>query len=240
MIDWHSHILPGVDDGSRDVSESLALLNMLSEQGVDTVVATPHFYPDREEVSTFLKRRELAYEALEKHLDSGSPEIVPGAEVYYYPGITRMHELKSLCIEGSKLLLLEMHMNKWSDYTVNELSELASSGRVTVILAHIERFWNFQSAKVWDRLYDCGVLMQVNASFFVNRSSKRKAIALMKNNGIHFVGSDCHNITSRPPYIGKAYEIIEKKFGADYISQMNEFGHSVLVRNIKQTTQYTV
>ena len=53
MIDWHSHVLPALDDGSRSVDESLALLKMLSEQGVDTVIATPHFYADRESLSSF-------------------------------------------------------------------------------------------------------------------------------------------------------------------------------------------
>ena len=237
MIDWHSHILPGIDDGSRDVSESIALLKTLAEQGADTVVATPHFYADHEDLGTFLKRRQIAFDELQKHLEDDSPEIVLGAEVKYYQGISRMPELKRLCIEGSKLLLLEMHMNKWSDYTVKELSELAGSGSITVVLAHIERFLDYQNAKVWDRLYDSGILMQVNATFYTNPYSKRKAITLMKNNGVHFVGSDCHNMTSRPPCIGKAYEIIEKKFGGDYISQMNEFGYSMLARNIKQTIQ---
>ena len=55
MIDWHSHVLPALDDGSRSVDESLALLRMLSEQGVDTVIATPHFYADRESLSSFLE-----------------------------------------------------------------------------------------------------------------------------------------------------------------------------------------
>ena len=64
MIDWHSHILPGIDDGSRDVSESLALIEKLSEQGVDTVVATPHFYADDNSVDAFLEKRNKAYEAM--------------------------------------------------------------------------------------------------------------------------------------------------------------------------------
>lgn len=64
MIDFHSHILPGIDDGSASVEESLKLLEMLAEQGVKTVVATPHFYPDRTSVSDFLRRRDAAYQRL--------------------------------------------------------------------------------------------------------------------------------------------------------------------------------
>ena len=231
MIDWHSHILLGMDDGSRDVAESLALLRMLSEQGADTVVATPHFYANDEDVSTFLDRRKESFDVLQKNLEPDAPKIVLGAEVRYYPGISRMSELKRLCIEGSKLLLLEMVMSKWSDYTVRELTELAGSGNLTVVLAHIERFMDLQSSKVLDRLYESGILMQVNASFFTERGTRRKALAMMKNNGIHFVGSDCHNVTYRPPHIGNAFEIIEKKFGSDYISEMNGYGYSMLAHN---------
>ena len=64
MIDWHSHILPGMDDGSRNVTESIALLNMQTSQGIRTVIATPHFYANDESVETFLERRRNAYEAL--------------------------------------------------------------------------------------------------------------------------------------------------------------------------------
>ena len=233
MIDWHSHILPGMDDGSRDVEESMALLRILTGQGADTVVATPHFYANDEDVSTFLHRRKNAFDNLQKHLEPDSPKILLGAEVRYYPGISRMSDLKQLCIEGSKLLLLEMVMTKWSDYMVRELTELAGSGHINLVLAHIERFMNYQSSKVWDKLYDSGILMQVNATFFTERGTRRKALALMKNNGIQFIGSDCHNLTSRPPYMGQAYEIIEKKFGSNYIRQMNEYGYSKLAQTIK-------
>jgi protein-tyrosine phosphatase len=70
--------------------------------------------------------------------------------------------------------------------------------------------------------------MQVNASFFITLFSRHKALSLIKEEKIQFIGSDCHNITSRPPQIGKAFEIIQKKLGDDYISQMNEYGYSML------------
>ena len=70
--------------------------------------------------------------------------------------------------------------------------------------------------------------MQVNASFFINAFSKRKALRLLGSGRIHFIGSDAHNMTSRPPRLAAAYERIEKKFGDDYIFQMNEYGHDIL------------
>ena len=107
MIDFHSHILPGMDDGSKNIEESLALLRMLAEQGVKKVVATPHFYANDESVEKFLARRQQSYESLRAALPAGMPEILLGAEVRYYQGISRLKELKELCVQGSNLLLLE-------------------------------------------------------------------------------------------------------------------------------------
>lgn len=228
MIDWHCHVLPGVDDGSRDTAESVSLINMQAEQGVDTVIATPHFYANDETVGSFLYRREKALERLKGALRSDSPRIRVGAEVKYYHGISRLEYLKALRIEKSKLLLLEMPMSSWTEYMVRELEELSGKNGIKLVLAHIERYLNLQSQAVWDRLQSSGILMQVNASFFTEFASKRKAISLLSEGMIHFVGSDCHGLTHRPPQIGKAFEIIQKKMGDEFTRQMDEFGHSVL------------
>lgn len=228
MIDLHTHILPRMDDGSRSVDESISLLKMLDAQGVDTAVATPHFYANDESVGAFLERRAAAFDSLQVSLFEEAPRILLGAEVKYYSGISRMSELKSLCIEGSRLLLLEMSMSKWTEYTVKEITELSGSGDITVVLAHIERYMRFQDVDALERLYDSGVLMQANASFFTGLGTRRQAISLLKDRFIHFLGSDCHNTTSRPPSIGKAVEIIQKKMGNGFIDQMVDYGNSML------------
>ncbi len=230
MIDWHSHILPAMDDGSRDVEESLSMLKALAEQGVDHVVATPHFYAGDEMVSSFLERRERSATLLEASLTSSLPHLVYGAEVRYYSGISRMEDLSLLQIGKSKLFLLEMDMTSWTEYTVRELTELAGFGNLTVVLAHIERYLAFQSPRVWERLYECGILMQVNASFFKGFANRHKALKMLDREEIHFIGSDCHNMTTRPPQIGEAYGLIEKKLGKDFISELNEYGRYMLFR----------
>jgi protein-tyrosine phosphatase len=123
--------------------------------------------------------------------------IVCGAEVKYYPGIGRMEDLHKLALEGTNLLLLEMPMTKWTDFTVKELTELANMGTVRVVMAHIERYIGMQSKRVLERLCDSGVLMQVNASFFERVTSRHKALKLLASGYVHFVGSDCHNMTSK-------------------------------------------
>ena len=179
MIDFHSHILPGIDDGSASVEESLKLLEMLAEQGVKTVVATPHFYPDRTSVSDFLRRRDAAYQRLCECDLSGLPDIILGAEVKYYDSIRRLPELERLCVGDTRVLLLEMPFEKWSEMTLKEVETLSRSGRLTVVLAHIDRYLAFQSREAWERLFESGVLTQVNASFFVGRFTRRKALGLI-------------------------------------------------------------
>ena len=228
MIDWHTHILPGMDDGSRDVAESISLIKMQVSQGIDTVVATPHFYANDETINSFLDRRKKSLELLKSELPDTSPKILLGAEVRYYQGISRMADLNALRIEDSKLILLEMPMSTWTEYMIRELIEMSGRGEVKIVLAHVDRYLNFQKTGIWDRIFKSGILIQANASFFNDFSSKRKALALLRKGNIHFVGSDCHNIASRPPQIGKAFDIIKKKFGKDYLQQMNEYGYSLL------------
>lgn len=231
MIDWHCHILPGMDDGSKSVDESLTMLRMLSEQGTQIAVATPHFYANDESVEDFIERRQKSVEDLRQHLSDELPNIVPGAEVRYYHGIGKLSELSRLCFEGSKLLLLEMPMEKWTDYTIRELGDISNTRNIKLILAHIERYLPMQSHAVWNTLHESGILMQVNASFFLEFLTKRKALSLLQSGGVHLIGSDCHNTKYRPPQIGKALENIKKKFGDEFVTQFTEYGNSVLSQN---------
>lgn len=234
MIDWHSHLLPGIDDGSKNTAESIGLLNALSGQGINTVVATPHFYANDEDVDGFITRRSASFDELRGCLMPHHPDIVLGAEVRYYSGIGRMADLKRLCIGGSNLLLLEMPFAKWTEYTVRELTEMAGSGGITLVLAHVERYLRWQSDDVLRRLLDSGVLMQANAGFFTGLLTRGRALDMLQSGGIQLIGSDCHNLTSRPPNIDRAYALIEKKLGGDFISQMHEYGQTLLVQNSKK------
>lgn len=227
MIDWHSHLLPCVDDGSRSVDESLQMVTALKKQGATTIIATPHFLANAGSVDEFVNRRQQAYESLAAALPDSSPQILLGAEVKYYPGISRMDELHRLTIGQSNALLIEMPMSRWTEYTLKELAELAGNKGTRVILAHIDRYLSLQPRDLWSRLRESGLLMQVNADFF-GGFKKAKALKMLAHGELQFIGSDCHNMTSRPPNIGKAYEVINKKFGNDFVNQMQQFGYSVL------------
>ena len=228
MIDFHSHILPGIDDGSKSVDMSLQMIDALQKQKVRTICATSHFYATQRTPARFLYRREQAWEALRESLPEDAPEILLGAEVLYYPGVSHMQELPQLCLEGTNILLLEMPFDHWSEYYVREVKELARSGEYTILLAHIERYYFKQSVSVWDDFLDLGILMQSNADFFLPFRTRRKALKLLAEGRIHLLCSDTHNMSTRAPRLDEACSMIRKHLGPKILREMDDLGRSLL------------
>lgn len=204
MIDIHCHILPEMDDGSRSPQESRSLLEISAAQGIGCVVATPHFYAGEDTPAGFLRRRAAARRRLENVLRPGLPEIKLGAEVYWFEGIGRCEELNLLKLEGTRLLLLELPLSRWSRRMLREVLSIQARPETTVVLAHIERYLRWQDAETWDTLLDAGVLNQCNASFFLDWRTRREARKLLRAGRVHFLGSDCHNVSTRSPRLGEA------------------------------------
>ncbi len=208
MIDFHTHILPEMDDGSKSVAESLTMLREESRQGIETIVLTPHFYADENSPRQFLKRREEAWQKLKPNLEPGMPRLYLGAEVQYFEGIGQVDGISDLCIEGTRLFLLEMPFRKWSDRMLSNVLELKEQENVQVVLAHIERYLSWQPKGICQELIHCGIHMQSNASFFNNWKTRHKAMKMLARGEIHILGSDCHNMADRPPNLERAYELI--------------------------------
>ena len=222
MIDFHSHILPEIDDGAQSVDESIAMLKMLKEQGVNTVALTSHYIATDESPEEFLNKRQDAFETLKAEIAQRKeqlPDLMLGAEVYYYPGILKMDNLSELTLSDTNVLLLEMPMAPWSEFNIRELIEFANFSDIQIVMAHIERYIKFQKKGTVERLLESGILMQSNASFFFSRKTKRKALKMFDKGQIHFIGSDCHNLEYRPPRISDAIDVIKDKFSTDAVDQ---------------------
>ncbi len=226
MTDFHSHLLPGIDDGSDSVETSLRMLQMWRSQGVERICATPHFYAHENTPARFLQRRNEAYEKLMAAVGPADPcpPLLLGGEVLFWGGISSSEDLPSLCLEGTNLLLLEMPFVRWTDRMLGEVAEIRRRGLIPVA-AHVERYMSFNPAKTIRAFMDMDILIQCNASFFLNRRTQRKALKLLRDGRIHFLGSDAHNTSSRAPNLGGALELIEKKLGPsaiDYLLDMEE------------------
>lgn len=214
MIDFHIHVLPGIDDGSKDTATSVRMLEASAAYGVDTVCATSHFYAQENSIGKFLARRKTAYERLMEALEDREdlPRLRLGAEVLYFAGISTVDGLEELCLEGTDLLLLEMPFVRWTEHMLREVKAIRQRG-LQPVAAHIERYMSFQPRKLMDSFFDLGTFIQCNASFFTSRRTARYALGMLRRGEIQFLGSDAHNMTGRPPELGAALAVIERKLG---------------------------
>ena len=231
VVDFHSHILPNVDDGSTSLDESIALLRMEAAQGVQHVIATPHFYPNHDSPERFLKRRNYAEALLREEMakHEGLPTLSIGAEVYFFPGISASDVLSELTIDQKKYILIEMPHAPWPDSMYQELENIKVRQDLTPIIAHVDRYIApFRTHGIPERLAELPLLIQANASFFLHKSTARMALRLLRKNKIHLLGSDCHNLDSRAPNLGSAIALIEKRLGKEMLTHINFYENEVL------------
>lgn len=232
-VDFHSHILPGIDDGSESLSQSLAMLRMEAEQGIRQVIATPHFYASQDNLTHFIERRAKAEQCLKEAMVNHKelPDVIAGAEVHYFHGISDSKEISSLAIGQTNYILIEMPHSPWSNDMYLELSLLYKNRGLMPIIAHIDRYLGyFRTYGIPQRLADIPVLVQANADFFLNSRTVMRAIQLLKGDYIHLIGSDCHNLTSRKPNLGLAVNAIEKRLGKAAIERINRYEQTVLFK----------
>ena len=230
FVDFHTHVLPGIDDGSESVQQSIEMMHIMAEQGIERVVATPHFYPRYDSPERFLEKRKKAEfqlrEALEK--EHGMPELSIGTEVYFFHGISDSDALSALTIDNKRYIMIEMLGSPWQESAYRELEDIYNKQGLIPIIAHIDRYITpFRTYGVFERLAEMPVLVQANASFFLNRSTSHLALRRLQKGQIHLLGSDCHNLSSRPPKLGEAVDVIKKKLGQDTLSYIEDFGEQV-------------
>ena len=230
-VDFHSHILPGVDDGSRSVEESLEMLRTEARQGIDTVVATPHFYANHDTPERFLRRRAAAWEMLQTAMaqEAGLPKVIPGAEVYYFSGISDSDQLHRLTTGQKRYIMLEMPTVPWTQNMYQEMENIYTKHGITPIIAHIDRYISpLRHRQILDRLEELPVLVQANSDFFLRPMTAPLALRMLKEKRIHLLGSDCHNCSTRKPELGRAIEKIEKHLGASALEHLRFYEETVL------------
>lgn len=230
VTDFHSHVLPCVDDGSGSLEESIAMLRMAAEQGIRHVIATPHFYPRHDNPEHFLEKRNRAEEALRAAMEqeTGLPELSVGAEVHFFSGISNSDILPQLTIDKKCCILIEMPLPPWSDSMYRELEQIWLRWGITPIIAHVDRYIApFRTFGIPERLAALPVMVQANASFFQHRSASM-AMRMLKKGQIHLLGSDCHNLTSRRPNLGAAVDKIRNRLGQEAIDHICSAEREVL------------
>lgn len=208
-VDFHTHILPFMDDGAIDVAESVKMLSMLGEQGIRRVAATSHFDVREESVTEYISRRALSYEMLCSSCDmSKLPEIVLGAEVYCTEGISS-YDLSPLCYEGTDLLLFELPRRSFGEWIQRELEVIAYKQKLVPVIAHIDRYMDWYSDAETESLLSFeDAVFQVNNNAFFKKNVRKKVCDIIKDGYRVVLGSDTHDLANRRPN----FDLIEKEF----------------------------
>ncbi len=223
MIDLHAHILPQMDDGSASIEESIEMLTMMRESGVTTVVATPHFDMRKDSMERFLQRREKSYRNLMDAVKGMEvPQVLLGAEVLYCGvGLSHIEEIEKLCLGNGRYLLIETLKGVWDSAFVIDMRKLMTEQNITPVIAHIERYIGVRTnRKIIPILQNEGVLIQSNAAVFLQRSTCRSGLKMIKKRRIQLLSSDCHNTTSRKPNLSEAMNVVRDKLGEEDVEKL--------------------
>ncbi len=221
--DFHTHILPGVDDGSASVEESLELLAMEAAQGITHVVATPHFVAMEDTPGRFLDSRAQAAQQLRTAMAGQEklPALTLGAEVYYFRGMSSVELLPELAIGDTGYILVEMPPSPWPEAAWQELENIYTRQGLTPVIAHVDRYITpLRQHRIPERLSSLPVLVQANGSFFLRPRTRRMAMGMLRKGQIQLLGSDCHNLTGRPPNLEAVRTGIQTHLGAEALAYL--------------------
>lgn len=220
MIDLHMHIVPGVDDGSRSIRESVQMLEQAKKQGITDVFCTSHNGYSIEDGEKYLK----AYTTLQKAIENSKLDIRlhKGCEVLcssdYIDDIIYGLDIGAFqTLAESDYVLTELYSDTKPSEALLIIKSLTEHGYKPII-AHMERNYNI-SGRMVGLLIHCGAMIQVNAISFEDEQDqelKNRAKELLQNKYVHFVGSDAHRIDHRPPNLASGIQYILKSVDAEY------------------------
>ena len=236
IIDFHSHILPGIDDGARKLDTSLAMLEQIRTQNVDYMIATPHFYASGDRIDNFLDRREKAWQSLDAALQSenhqDTPRILLGSEVAFFDGISKADLIDKLTVQDTDILLLEMPFAPWTSQNLREVEYLIEERKFRILIAHLERFiWIPGNKKKVQSLLELPVHIQINSEALQDWKHRRHLLKMFSNGTAHVLGSDCHGAHHRVPDLLTGREIIKKKCGEEVLQRIDRQGEAFLFEN---------
>lgn len=225
FVDVHSHILPHMDDGSRSMEMSLNMMKIAYEEGIRTIITTPHNMPgkgyaDIEHVNSRIE--ELTAKSQEAGIDI---VLKPGSELYYREEIPRLiEENKVVRMNGKRYVLVEFEPVNDSRYIINDLKNIMNTG-MTPIVAHVERY-----PSLWDKkleniaaISDMGCYIQMNASTITGKlgfGMRRMVNRLLKEQLVDFIGTDAHSDRNRAPRIAACADYLYKKCSKSYADSM--------------------
>lgn len=223
-IDVHSHILPGMDDGSKDMEQSLNMLRIAVSQNITTIIATPHNMPGKgcpDKETVFKKTDELREKAYAEGIDI---EILTGTEYYYREEILELFQNEdAITLGSSDIVLVEFEPMADRIYIRNSVREIMGTSYKPMI-AHVERYFQvMEDFSVLRELKKMGALIQINAASLTGdcgHKTKQDVKKLLKEELVDMIGTDAHSDRHRAPYMEKCAAILYKKYGEEYANRL--------------------
>ena len=221
MLDLHCHLFPDMDDGPATMDETLSMLYIAKEENIDLIAATHHYMEEQQTVSEYLASWEEKHKQVQEFIKAEDIDldIVMGAEVLISPFLAQLEGLESLCINGSRYLLVELPMLDIPQYTEDVIYALRLKG-ITPIIAHPERNHRIiKDPNLLHPLIEMGALGQVNTSSITGlygRKIRKCVRILLEHNMAHLIATDAHSPRTRSPRFKKAVTQLEKWFGREY------------------------
>ncbi len=213
-IDCHTHILPGMDDGARDVQQAVEMLTLSRKYGVQTVLLTPHYFAHAETPAAFLGRRDAALQTLQSAYTEDVPRLVIGAEVRLEKGLSTARDIQKLCIGESAYMLLEMPYAQLDNWMIEEIEAVCFEQGCKPIFAHLPRYAAYYSDEDFAELYTFpDALVQVNTEDMLFKPARKRVRRWIEQGVPVIFGSDCHNLTDRRPNFDVAGRHIAKSVG---------------------------
>ena len=224
MIDIHTHVLPGIDDGAKNWDMCMQMLAKSAECGVRKIIATPHYLPWKKNAGGE-KIQALCQEVKEKfYKNLGiSMDIYPGNEIYYHVDmLDSIKKGKALTLAGSRYVLTEFSTEESSGVIQKAVQNLREAGYIPVI-AHVERCRSLRKPDSLEKLQELGALFQMNVEVLelgLLSETGRWAKKMLQEERIHFLSSDMHNLEKRPPLSAERLQWTEKRLRQDYIEAL--------------------
>ena len=235
FVDIHCHILPGVDDGSQTPEETKAMLQKAWDEGIQIMVATPHYHKQRGKNDIeLIKKQLLLTRKLAKEVHP-KMQICLGMEIYYGEDVPELlKEGRVVSIRKSRYILVEFSPGDEFQYILNAVRKLQMSGH-TVIIAHIERYNCLRKdISNVEYLREMGAYLQVNTGSITGsygRSVKKFLREVLKAHLVQLVGTDAHGSERRTPKMQEAYKEVVKRCGEEYVDQIFGQNAKKVLRN---------
>lgn len=235
FTDIHTHILPGVDDGAKDMSQARKLLRMAWENGTRTIFMTPHYRGKyKQHTPTQLKEN---YNWLCELLQGEFPDmhLYLGSEISYEADAPEaMLAGEILTLKDSRYVLLEFQTTALRSQILSGVSETIRCGFIPII-AHVERYDIARTnPALLAELREMGALLQLNADSVMGRNGfriKNLCHKLLSSKVVHFIASDAHDQKRRPPMLRKCFLHIHKKYGPEYASALFYHNAQAIIEN---------